>query len=301
MANQPGDQAESTHVRCEPDPPAATRSSLVPRVLPTITIVTPCLNAAATLPATLASVRAQGYPGLEHVVVDGGSTDGTVALLRAAPGVRWISEPDRGLAHALNKGIAMASGNVIGEINADDVYAPGALHAVGEAFAAHPAAPWVTGYCPIIDASGREIRRPVTAYKNLLLRRYSLGLYLTHNFVSAPATFFLRSVLEAVGGFDERYRISVDYDLQLRVARRGDPVVLRRDLAAFRMAEGSLSMAGFERQFAEHAEQARRHGEGHPVAVALNRVLSRGIVHAYRALRARRRLLAAAPFGPAAR
>jgi len=269
--------------------------------LPTVTVLTPCLNAAGTLPATLASVRAQGYPGLEHIVVDGGSTDGTVELLRAAPSVRWVSEPDRGLAHALNKGIAMATGEVIGEINADDVYAEGALRAVGEAFAAHPETPWVTGYCPIIAADGREIRRPVTAYKNLLLRRYSLGLYLTHNFVSAPATFFRREALEAVGGFDERYRISVDYDLQLRVARRGDPVVLRRDLAVFRMAEGSLSMAGFERQFAEHAEQARRHGQGHRAAVVLNGLLSRAIVQAYRAMRARRRLRPAAPFGPAAR
>jgi len=273
----------------------------VPRALPTITILTPCLNAARTLPATLASVRAQDHPGVEHIVVDGGSTDGTLDLLRAAPEVRWISEPDRGLAHALNKGIAMAAGDVVGELNADDLYAAGALAAVAEAFADHPEAPWVTGSCPIIDARGREIRRAVTAYKDLLLRHYSLGLYLTHNFVSAPATFFRREALAAVGGFDERYRISVDYDLQLRVARLGDPVVLRRPLAAFRMAEGSLSMAGFERQFAEHAEQARRHGAGHPAAVALNGVLSKGIVVAYRALRARRRLLAAAPFRAAAR
>lgn len=270
-------------------------------VLPRVSVITPCLNAARTLAATLASVRAQDHPALEHIVVDGGSTDGTVELLRGAEDVRWISEPDRGLAHALNKGIAMASGDVVGELNADDVYAPGALRAVAAAFRDHPEAEWVTGYCPIIAADGREIRRPVTAYKNLLLRHYSLGLYLTHNFVSAPATFFRRSALEAVGGFDERYRISVDYDLQLRVARRGDPVILRRDLAAFRMAEGSLSMSGFERQFAEHAEQARRHGEGHRAAVALNQLLSKGIVHTYRAMRARRRLLAAAPFGPAAR
>src|SRR3954449_2499173 len=74
--------------------------------LPSLTIVTPCLNAAATLPATLASVRAQGYPGVEHIVVDGGSTDGTLELLQAAEGIRWISEPDGGLADAMNKGIA---------------------------------------------------------------------------------------------------------------------------------------------------------------------------------------------------
>jgi glycosyltransferase involved in cell wall biosynthesis len=257
--------------------------------LPSITIVTPAFNAAATIERTIASVRAQDYPGeLEHLVVDGASTDGTVALLDAA-GVRYISEPDRGLAHAMNKGIALARGEIVGEINADDVYAPGALAAVGAAFAEHPQAEWVTGRCTIIDGDGREIRRAVTAYKNVLLRRYSLPLYLTHNFVSAPATFFRRDVLRELGGFDERYRISVDYDLQLKLARRGDPVVLDRTLASFRMVEGTLSMSGFERQFAEHAEQAGRHGEGHRAAVAANQLLSRAIVLAYRGLRASRR------------
>ena len=253
--------------------------------LPTITIVTPCLNAVATLPATLASVREQAYPGLEHVVVDGGSTDGTVDLLRAAEGIRWVSESDRGLSHALNKGIAMARGEVIGELNADDVYEPGALEAVGAALRDHADAMWLTGYCRIIDGHGREIRRPVTAYKNWLLRRYSLGLYLTHNFVSAPATFFRRAALEEASGFDERYRISVDYDLQLRIARRHDPIVLRRPLAAFRMVEGTLSMSGFRTQFREHAEQARRHGDGHRAAVAVNQVISAGIVGAYEVMR----------------
>jgi glycosyltransferase involved in cell wall biosynthesis len=252
---------------------------------PSLTIVTPCLNAAATLPATLASVRAQDYPGLEHIVVDGGSTDGTLELLRAAEGVRWISEPDRGLADALNKGIAMASGDVIGELNADDVYEPGALDAAGAALGADPGAMWLTGQCRIIDAQGREIRKGVTAYKNRLLRHYSLGLYLTHNFISAPATFFRREALAEAGGFDLRYRISVDYDLQLRIAVRHEPLILHRYLASFRMAEGSLSMSGFRTQFREHAEQARRHGDGHRAAVALNQLLSAGIVGTYETLR----------------
>jgi glycosyltransferase involved in cell wall biosynthesis len=257
--------------------------------LPSITIVTPAFNAAATIEQTLASVRAQEYAGeLEHLVIDGASIDGTVALLDRA-GVRYVSEPDRGLAHAMNKGFELARGEVVGELNADDVYAPGAIAAIGEAFAAQPEAEWATGRCNIIDGDGREIRRAVTAYKNALLRRYSLPLYLTHNFVSAPATFFRRDALLELGGFDQRYRISVDYDLQLKLARRGDPIVLDRDIASFRMVEGTLSMSGFERQFAEHAEQARRHGDGHRVAVATNQALSRGIVLAYRTLRAARR------------
>jgi glycosyltransferase involved in cell wall biosynthesis len=254
-----------------------------------LSVITPVFNAAGTLAEALASVRAQDYPGLEHIVVDGGSTDGTVDILREAEGIRWVSEPDRGLAHAMNKGIAMASGDVIGELNADDLYAAGALHAVGEAFGARPEAMWLTGYCRIIDGDGREIRRAVTAYKNALLRRYSLRLYLTHNFISAPATFFRREALAEAGGFDERYRISVDYDLQLRIARRHDPIVLRRNLASFRMVEGTLSMSGFRTQFREHAEQARRHGAGHPLAVGANQVLSLGIVGAYETMRRLRR------------
>jgi glycosyltransferase involved in cell wall biosynthesis len=253
--------------------------------LPSITVITPSFNAAATIRATLDSVRAQGYPRLEHLVLDGGSTDGTVDILREAPGIRYVSEPDRGLSHALNKGIAMASGEVLGELNADDVYEPGALHAVGEAFRDNPSAAWLTGYCRIIDGHGREIRRPITEYKNAFLRRYSLGLYLTHNFISAPATFFRREMLEESGGFDERYRISVDYDLQLRIARRHDPLILRRYLASFRMVEGTLSMSGFQEQFREHAEQARRHGDGHRAAVFLNQAISGGIVAIYEAMR----------------
>jgi glycosyltransferase involved in cell wall biosynthesis len=255
-------------------------------VPPRITVITPSFNAAATIGEALASVRAQRHDDLEHIVVDGGSTDGTLEILRAAPGIRYVSEPDHGLAHAMNKGIAMASGEIVGELNADDRYVPGALAAVAQAFDARPAREWLTGRCPIIDGDGEEIRRLITAYKNFLLRRYSLPLYLTQNFVSAPATFFRRAALEEIGGFDERYRISVDYDLQLRFARRGDPIVLDRDLACFRMVEGTLSMAGFETQFREHAEQARRHGDGHRLPVLANRVTSRAIVLTYRGMKA---------------
>jgi glycosyltransferase involved in cell wall biosynthesis len=261
--------------------------------LPSITIVTPCLNAAGTIEECLASLAAQGYPNLEHIVVDGGSTDGTLELLKEAEGIRFISEPDEGRPDAVNKGVRMASGEVIGFLNADDRYEPGALGAVGEAFATDPAAMWLTGYCRIIDGAGEEIRLPVTRYKNFLLRRFSFPLYLTQNFVSDPATFVRRHALEAVGPLDNRYRISHDYDLWLRVARRWEPIVLRRYLSSFRMVEGTLSMAGFERQFREHEEVARLRADGHRLPVLANAVMSRLIVLVYRLLRARRRAVSA--------
>lgn len=258
--------------------------------LPSITVITPCLNAAGTIAEALDSVRLQDYPKLEHLVVDGGSTDGTRELLERAEGVRFVSEPDRGRADAVNKGVAMTSGEVIGCLNADDRYEPGALDAVGGALALRPDAMWATGYCRIIDGHGREIRRAVTAYKNALLRHFTFGLYLTQNFVADPATFVRRTAFEEAGRLDERYAISHDYDLWLRVARRHPPLVLRRTLASFRMTEGTASMEGFERQFREHAEVARRHGVGHPVPVLVNRAMSRLIVLVYRALRLVRRL-----------
>lgn len=257
--------------------------------LPSITIVTPCLNSAETLPETFASVRSQGYPRLEHLVIDGGSTDGTLELLRGADGVRFVSEPDRGLTDAMNKGVRLATGDVVGWLNADDRYEPGALEAVGRAFVDRPDADWVTGRCRIVDGRGAEIRRPITAYKNFLLARWSYPLYLTQNFVSSPATFARRQALLDVGPMDERYRYSADYDLWLRLGKRSAPVILDRCLASFRMAEGSLSMSGFEEQFLEHVENARAHGEGHPLAVAANAAISRAIVATYKAMRAVRR------------
>jgi glycosyltransferase involved in cell wall biosynthesis len=258
--------------------------------LPSLTIVTPCLNARGTIELALESVRNQDYAGeLDHLVVDGGSTDGTLEVLEAAPGVRFVSEPDRGLSDAVNKGIRMARGEIIGWLNADDVYMPGALTRAGSAFATRPDAEWVTGRCLIIDADGEEIRRPVTAYKDFFLRRYSFRLHLMQNFVSCPSTFVRRSAFDAVGLLDERFRYSMDYDLWLRLARRSEPVVIDEPLAAFRMAEGSLSMSGFDRQFAEHVQNAREHGAGHPVAVTANRAISRLIVTAYHGMRRWRR------------
>jgi glycosyltransferase involved in cell wall biosynthesis len=264
-------------------------------VTPRLSIVTPCLNAAATLPQALASVRDQDLgEAVEHVVVDGGSTDGTLAILEGAEGVRWTSEPDDGLSDAMNKGIRAARGDFVGWLNADDYYLPGALELVIAALERDPGALWLTGPCLIVDRDGREIRRSITLYKRLLLKGYSFRSLLVQNFVAAPSTFARRSALLAANGFDGRFRYSMDYDMWLRLARQRDPIVLDRPLAAFRMAEGSLSMSGFEGQFAEHTANAREHGVDHRPLVALNAAISRGIVFVYRTLRMLRQARSAA-------
>jgi GT2 family glycosyltransferase len=261
----------------------------MPASLPSVTIVTPVLNAATTIQQTIDSVTRQAYGGeLEHVIIDGGSTDGTLDIVDNA-GLRCVSEPEEGLTHALNKGIGLANNEIFAQLNADDYYLPGALTAVGQALAANPSREWLTGRCLIVDENGKQIRVAVTRYKNLLLKHWSFSLHLTQNFVSAPATFVRTDALREVGGFDERFSYSMDYDLWLKLGRRGPPIVLDRQLAAFRMAGASLSLTGFERQFLEHAINAIENGDGHPVSVMANRVMSRAITIAYRLLRARRR------------
>jgi glycosyltransferase involved in cell wall biosynthesis len=268
-------------------------NSRLPVKLPSLTVVTPCLNAAATIGETLESVRSQAYPGVEHVVMDGGSTDGTLDIVRSFDGVELVSEPDGGRVEAANKGAARAGGEVVAWLNADDRYEPGALLRVGRALAERPEAPWATGYCRIIDGDGKEIRKGVTAYKNWLLRHYSMSLHLTQNFVSDPATFVRRSALQRAGPLDPSFLTAHDYDLWLRVARLGRPVVIREYLSSFRMTEGTLSMEGFDSQFREHVRAARRHGAGYPVSVGANAFTSRAIVTVYRALRLSRRISAA--------
>ena len=251
---------------------------------PAVTVVMPALNAARTIGRSLDSVRAQGRNDVEVVVVDGGSTDGTIDLLRARPDVRWISESDAGLSDAFNKGAAMARAPVLGWLNADDAYLPGALDRVVTTFGQNPDSEWLVGRCVIVDGEGRRVRDPVTRYKNALLARYSYRLHLPQNFVPAPSTFFRRDVFLGLGGMDEALRYSMDYDLYLRLGRRTSPVLLPHPLAEFTMAEGTLSMTGFHRQFREHQQVARRHKNGHHVAYAANVAMSRAIVLTYRAM-----------------
>ena len=226
-----------------------------------ITVVTPSFNQAHYLERTLASVHAQtGSFELEHLVIDGGSSDGSVALLEAWKDRLWyVSERDRGQSHALNKGIARATGEIIGWLNSDDTLAPGALDAVARFFSDRPTAQWAYGRCKIIDERDVEIRKWITRYKRALGRRYSYQRLLLENYISQPATFFRKALYTHVGGVDEGLTFDMDYDLWLRFGRVADAAIIDADLAAFRFHNASKTGGQIEASLRAANQTARKY------------------------------------------
>ncbi|MCC6544970.1 MAG: glycosyltransferase, partial [Nitrospirae bacterium] len=141
---------------------------------------------------------------------------------------------DRGQSHAVNKGFSMATGDIIGWLNSDDLYEEGALQKVVAVFNNNNNCGWVAGRCHIINADGIEIRKAVTRYKNKWLGRYRYDRLLVEDFISQPAVWFKRSFLNEVGLLDEALHYTMDYDLWLRMGARLDPVIVRDYLASFR-------------------------------------------------------------------
>jgi glycosyltransferase involved in cell wall biosynthesis len=181
---------------------------------PLVSIVTPSLNQARYLREAIESVLAQTYPRIEHVVVDGASTDDTLEILGEYNHVRWCSETDRGQSHALNKGFALARGEVFGWLNVDDAYPP---NAVGEAVAALSSGDAGLVYADVtrVNDDGVNPRRISSRPQFDLWTELNLGCG-----IFSPAAFFTRAAYEAVGGVDESLHLTMDYDLWLKIGGR---------------------------------------------------------------------------------
>jgi glycosyltransferase involved in cell wall biosynthesis len=223
-----------------------TLSSTQNARLPRISVVTPTLNQAAFIEATIRSVLDQGYPALDYVVIDGGSADGTQAILqRYSSRLRWVSEPDRGQADAINKGLRMAKGDILAYLNSDDLYLPGTLAQVAGYLAAHPEAGWVYGDCRLIDEGGETIgrlRAPAFDLNRMILR----GEYLPQ-----PATFWRRSAAAVAGEFNVALRYSMDYDYFIRLGQHAPGHRLEAELACFRLQPVSKTISSEEKHWRE--------------------------------------------------
>ena len=226
--------------------------------LPRISIVTPSFNQAEWIEATLQSVLHQRYPNFEHIVVDGGSTDGTREIVARYPHIRFIEEPDLGQAHAINKGILVATGDIVAYLNSDDLYRTGAFETVAKAFTSDPQLMALAGGCDYVDEAGATI-----GHMDARLDRYwdLLRYWGWESWFCLPqqAVFWRRDLLSEVGLFDVGFQFTMDYEMWLRVAARHPFRIEESTLAAFRMQAESKTISRTHLMYLEERRAARRY------------------------------------------
>jgi glycosyltransferase involved in cell wall biosynthesis len=200
--------------------------------LPLVSIITPSYNQVRFIEATLRSVLEQDYPNIEYLVVDGASTDGSVEIIRryADRLAWWVSEKDTGQSEAVNKGLRRTRGEIVGWLNSDDVYLPGAVSAAVAAFQSHPQAGLIYGDARAIDADGKP-------FNVMHARQYTLADLLAFNIICQPAAFMRRSVLERVNYLNPNYQLLMDNLLWMCIAQKAPMIYVPRTWAAARYHE----------------------------------------------------------------
>jgi glycosyltransferase involved in cell wall biosynthesis len=224
--------------------------------IPLVSVVTPSYNQVAYLEETIQSVLSQGYPNLEYIIVDGGSTDGSVEIISRYAGRLswWVSEPDQGQTDAINKGFARARGEILAWLNSDDTYLPQAISQAAEYLVNHPEAGMVYGDANLVDQRGKLIGKfpaQQTNYKRL--RR---------GYVHIPqqAAFFRTALWREVGPLDPSFYFAMDYDLWVRLARRAPLHYYPRLWANFRLHQDGKSVISDDRCWPEMVRVHYREG-----------------------------------------
>ena len=226
--------------------------------LPKISIITPSFNQGRWIEETIRSVASQDYPHFEHIIVDGGSTDETAAIVARYPHVRFIQEPDFGQAHAINKGILASTGQIIAYINSDDLYRPGAFQQAVGALSGQDAADIVVGNCDRIDDSGEiigHLRANYGGYGELQRFWRWDQTYCTPQ----QAFFWRRSVTEHIGLFNADCHYAMDYDMWMRILAHYPVKVIDQTLAAFRFHPASKTVSQTDSMYIEQFKVARRY------------------------------------------
>ncbi len=224
--------------------------------LPLVSIVTPSYNQGHFLAETIQSVLSQGYPHLEYIIVDGGSSDNSVDIIRqyADRLAWWVSERDQGHADALNKGFSHSSGEILAWLNSDDTYHPGAIDEAVEYLLAHPQVSMVYSDADLIDEAGKFIARfPArqTDYRRML-----------NGSVNIPqATTFVRAALwKRIGPLDLSLKYAFDYDLWVRLSKIAPIVYVPRTWANFRLHEAGKTVYMDDRCYPDMMRVNRREG-----------------------------------------
>jgi glycosyltransferase involved in cell wall biosynthesis len=223
--------------------------------LPVVTIVTPSYNQGRFIRSTIESVLNQNYPQLEYIVMDGGSTDETAAIVKDySSRLTFISEKDRGQAHAINKGFHMARGSILAWLNSDDLYLPESVATAVEALTRNPAAGAVYGEGYVIDSAGKSPSRfPWTQTFDLWR--------LTHlsDYILQQTVFFRRSALDDTGYLDEGLQYTMDWDILIRLGKKYPIEYIPRYMACLREYPETKTLAGGPRRVSEIRRMLSRH------------------------------------------
>jgi glycosyltransferase involved in cell wall biosynthesis len=252
-------------------------------------VVTPSFNQVRFLEETIRSVLDQDYPHIEYILIDGGSTDGSLEIIRryADRLSNWASEPDRGQTDAINKGFAQAKGEILAWLNSDDTYQPTAVGEAVEYLTAHPEIGLVYGDTNLIDENGQVIGRFPAGQTDY--RRLRQG----YVHIPQQAAFFRASLWKQVGPLDPTFFFAMDYDLWVRLARRAPLVYIPRLWANFRLHSSGKSVAADDRCWPEMLRVHYREGGG-PFSRLVIKARLRPLVYGWLPLKLRlhlRRLL----------
>ena len=246
--------------------------------LPLVSIVTPSLNSAAWITATIVSVLAQDYGRLEYIVMDGGSTDDTHAILRRFAErdnrLTWFAEPDTGISQAVNRGWARSQGEIIAWIGSDDLYRPGAVAEAVFALQAQPTVTAVYGDCAVIDAEGQWVGHLHTG-------PFDRGRLLGWNYLAQPAVFMRRAAVAQAGWLDESLRNVMDHDLWIKLAQQGAMAHVASMWAAVRVHDGTVTNRQVRRAGEETLRVVSRAVNDPALALDLQSQRARALAEAY--------------------
>lgn len=228
-----------------------------------ISIITTNYNTEKYLKQTIESILNQkGDFELEYIITDGGSTDNSLEIMKKYEDkIKYISEKDKGQADGINKGLRMATGDIIAYLNADDLYTEGALDKVAKYFKDNKECKWLTGYCRIVNENGKEINKYITQYKNWNLRRFSFNQLLIEDSISQPSTFWRRELLDELGYFDETLHYAMDHEYWCRIASKYPLHLIREYLSEFRFTSDTKTGSSIDKTLAESKMVAQRYSD----------------------------------------
>lgn len=246
---------------------------------PLISIVIPSYNKVKYIEKTLQSIVTQKNARFEVIIQDGGSTDGTLDIIKKyskkyASLISYVSKKDGGQLDAINKGLKKAKGEIVTFINADDVYESGALETVTGYFIENPKSLWFAGKAVVIDENNIEIAKVTTWYKNILLSFDLYGLLLIVNYLMQPSVFISKCVLNKYGNFTGTKFAVMEYDMWLKIGMHEMPVIINKVLSRFRLEKDTKTSTNFRKLLSDDERIVKKYTKN-------NLILFLHILHNY--------------------